>query len=314
MVNYDLIGDIHGHSAPLLELLEKLDYRAANGVYRHPDRQVIFLGDFIDRGPNQRDVIDIVRPMIDQEEALSVMGNHEFNAAAYYTQDPDNPTSHLREHSDKNQKQHKVFLEAFDGTNDYPELIEWFRSLPLWLDLPGLRVVHACWDDWQMQYLSERYPSLNTYLDDDLLLRASRKESKEFIAMETLLKGKELAMPQGSSFRDKDGNSRHHIRMKWWNAGARTYREAFFGPDTALSHIPEDSLDTDHLIEYSEDDPPVFIGHYWLDTEPQLLAPNIACLDYSVAAPKGGKLVAYRWDGEQRLSEDKFVYVVKGQD
>jgi len=104
---------------------------------------------------------------------------------------------------------------------------------------------------------------------------------------------------------------RHQIRMKWWDASARTYRAAFLGPDSALSHIPEDPIDVDHLINYSSDEPPVFIGHYWMDSEPALLAPNVACLDYSVAAKRGGKLVAYRWDGEQQLSGDKFVYVVK---
>ena len=41
---------------------------------------------------------------------------------------------------------------------------------------------------------------------------------------------------------------------------------------------------------------------------PAALAPNIACLDYSVAKP-GGKLVAYRWDGEQTLSGEKFEWV-----
>ena len=41
-----------------------------------------------------------------------------------------------------------------------------------------------------------------------------------------------------------------------------------------------------------------------LNGPPALLAPNVACLDYSVAAKKGGKLVAHRWDGEQRLSGD----------
>jgi hypothetical protein len=308
-LNYDLIGDIHGHSETLVKLLEKLEYRKSNGVYRHPERQVIFLGDFIDRGPNQREVIELVRPMIDEGSALSVMGNHEFNAIAYFTPDPDDPGSHLRVHSAKNQGQHKVFLDAYEGADDYQELIEWFCSLPMWLDLPGLRVVHACWDARLMSYLSERYPSLNTYLDNDLLVSASRNESKEFEAVETLLKGKEIKMPHNQTFPDKDGNSHHHIRIKWWDANARTYLDAFLGPDTALSHIPEDSIDAEHLIEYSQNDPPVFIGHYWLDTTPKLLAPNIACLDYSVAAKSGGKLVSYRWDGEQTLNPDKFAHV-----
>lgn len=53
---------------------------------------------------------------------------------------------------------------------------------------------------------------------------------------------------------------------------------------------------------------PVFLGHYWLSAErPSVLAENVACLDYSVA--KGGFLCAYRWNGEQRLSNEKFLCV-----
>lgn len=313
-MKYDLIGDIHGHSAPLVELLSKLDYQPVDGVYRHSDRQVIFLGDFIDRGPDQRGVLEIVRPMIDEGAALSVMGNHEFNAIAYHTLDPDDHNRHLRVHFEKNRNQHQAFLEVFEGTSDYAETIEWFRTLPLWLDLPGLRVVHACWDDAFMQFLAEKYTSLNSYLDDDLLVAASRKDSNEHEAVETLLKGREIELPNGQSFKDKDGNPRHNIRVKWWDATARTYRGAFLGPDSAQSHIPDDPLNVEHLIQYSSDAPPVFVGHYWMDSEPSLLAPNVACLDYSVAARTGGKLVAYRWDGEQVLSDDKFVYVSKDPD
>ncbi len=53
----------------------------------------------------------------------------------------------------------------------------------------------------------------------------------------------------------------------------------------------------------------MFVGHYWLEGEPELLAPNVACLDYSIASPKGGRLVAYRWDGKGELGKDKFVSV-----
>jgi hypothetical protein len=45
-----------------------------------------------------------------------------------------------------------------------------------------------------------------------------------------------------------------------------------------------------------------------MEGEPVPLAPNIACLDYSVAKP-GGKLVAYRWDGEKVLDPGKYVTV-----
>ena len=62
------------------------------------------------------------------------------------------------------------------------------------------------------------------------------------------------------------------------------------------------------MVEYSHESPPVFLGHYWMEGEPVPLSPNIACLDYSVAKP-GGKLVAYRWDGEQILDPGKYVWV-----
>lgn len=61
-VMYDLIGDIHGHADALQQLLKKLGYYRQKGVYRHPDRQAIFLGDFIDRGPRIREMLEIVRP------------------------------------------------------------------------------------------------------------------------------------------------------------------------------------------------------------------------------------------------------------
>jgi hypothetical protein len=308
-MNYDLIGDIHGHSQPLTELLTKLEYQLVDGVYRHPERQVVFLGDFIDRGPDQRGVLEVVRPMIDEGAALSVMGNHEFNAISYYTLDPDDHNRHLRVHTAKNRKQHQVFLEVFEGSSDYAEAIEWFRTLPLWLELDGIRVVHACWDEALMRLLQDKHPSINEYLDDDLLVAASRKGSEEYEAVETLLKGKEIKLPDGQSFFDKDGNARHNVRVRWFDGGATTYQEAFLGPEQARSHIPEDPIGTDHLIQYSHNDPPVFLGHYWLDTEPEVLASNVACLDYSVAAKSGGKLVAYRWDGEQELSDENFVFV-----
>lgn len=307
---YDLIGDIHGCSAPLIRLLKTLGYeRDAAGIYRHPTRQVIFLGDFIDRGPDQRRVIEIVRPMIDEGAALSVMGNHEFNAIAFATEDPDEPGSYLRPHSEKHLKQHGAFLEEYDHADDYGEIIEWFRALPLWLDLRGLRVVHACWDEKLMQLLEIRYPDVNQRLSDDLLIAASRRGSEEFEAVETILKGKEIRLPDGQRFFDKDGNPRHEIRVRWWDAEARNFRDAFLGPQSAQSHIPKDPIDVEHLIQYSSDAPPVFVGHYWMEGDPNLLAPNVACLDYSVAAPKGGKLVAYRWDGERSLDAGKFVSV-----
>lgn|GEM_PF-1532799 len=54
----DFIGDIHGHADKFIELLEKLSYSSKNVTYSHPMRKVLFIGDYIDRGPKIRENID----------------------------------------------------------------------------------------------------------------------------------------------------------------------------------------------------------------------------------------------------------------
>ena len=304
---FDLIGDIHGCARSLADLLVKLGYVRRAGVYRHPERRVIFLGDFIDRGAGQREVIAIVRAMVDAGAALAVMGNHEYNAIAFATPRPDG-AGFLRERSDKNLRQHLAFLSAYPpGSQDHAELIEWFQRLPLWLDLDGLRVVHACWDREAIGLLERRLGS-GGLLDMETLEAAGEQDSAEYGAIETILKGREIRLPEGYSFPDKEGTLRQHIRVRWWDAGIRTYRDAFLGPDSAVPHIPEAPIDAEYEFRYGRDEKPCFLGHYWLEGRPAPLADNIACLDYSVARP-GGKLCAYRWDGEQVLDAARFEWV-----
>ena len=299
---FDLIGDIHGHFDSLVALLEKLGYRKFGSGYRHPVRKVIYLGDFIDRGPAQREVIETVRSMMDQGDALAVMGNHEFNAIAYATRHPVT-NEYLREHGGKKEAQHTAFLAEYaPGSAAYRDAIAWFRTLPLWLDLGNLRVIHACWD------LNMITRAGAPWLTDELLVSASKKGIPEHEMIEILLKGKELKLPEGNSFPDAEGVKRHDIRVRWWDKGATSYREAYIGPEFARTHIPEDDIKGLHLVEYSHEAPPLFLGHYWLEGTPKPLAANIACLDYGVAK-RDGKLVAYRWDGERTLSADKFVWV-----
>lgn len=308
MQNYDIIGDIHGCSLTLVSLLSDLGYEQdTDGVFRHAERKVIFLGDFIDRGPGQREVISIVKQMITAGSALSVMGNHEYNAIAYASIDEKTGT-HLRPHTDKNAKQHLAFLEAYaDDEEAYIAAIGWFRTLPLWLDLGDLRIIHACWDKDEIEKILD-FQNGSTLLSDRLLHASCNKHSWQFDAIETILKGKEIALPEGQHFHDKDGNIRRMMRIRWWDRFARTYKEAFLGPDNASAHIPDDEISGDYSIDYMHDEPPVFLGHYWMEGRPELLAPNIACTDYS-ATKAGGKLVAYRWDGEKKLDKNKFVFV-----
>jgi len=312
MPGYDFVGDIHGCALSLQSLLERMGYRQVDGVYRHELRKVVFLGDFVDRGPLQRETIALVRPMVEQGYAMSVMGNHEFNAIAYHTYDSD-LDDYLRRHSAENRHQHAAFLDAYAGhASDYRDVIAWFKTLPLWLDLGGVRVVHACWDEGAMARLQPAVGEGNR-LSASLLKNASIKGRQEFRDVEVLLKGKEVPLAEGFTITDKDGHERKNIRIRWWDREAKTFQSAFMGDPAAIAHIPDEPIGLDHLIDYSHAMPPVILGHYWMQGIPAPLAANIACIDYSVGKP-GGKLVAYRWDGEGVLQRERFVAVNRVED
>ncbi len=131
---YDLIGDVHGYATPLRNLLRKLGYEERQDVWRHPERTVIFLGDFIDRGPEQLETVRIARGMVEAGAALAVMGNHEFNAIAFASETSEGPGQYLRQHSDKNRNQDAAFLRAVgvlepnSMTAEQSKIIEWRRK------------------------------------------------------------------------------------------------------------------------------------------------------------------------------------------
>ena len=298
---HDLIGDIHGHADALQQLLGNLGYTRQNGVYRHPERQAIFLGDFIDRGPKIRETLAIVRPMIDSGAALAVMGNHELNALAFHTPDPEKPCEHLRPHNEKNSHQHAETMRQVPA-GELASYLAWFRTLPLWLELEGLRVVHACWDETRMARISGP-------VTDAFLYSSCSPQGSMFEPVEAVLKGKEAKLPSGTTFRDKDGHERSSTRVKWYeHPNGHTYRTYAMASEPIESDLPLPDEVIQAAVPYPEDAKPVFVGHYWLSgRQPELLRRNIACVDWSVA--KGGFLCAYRWDGEQKLDARKFAWV-----
>ena len=122
---FDVIGDIHGHASELKALLSELGYSRHGAGYKNSDRRVIFVGDFVDRGPAIGEVIDIVRSMVDAGDALAVMGNHEYNAIAFHTLRPGEQNDWFRPHTDKNLKQHDETLTQLSAPN-LAEAISWF--------------------------------------------------------------------------------------------------------------------------------------------------------------------------------------------
>ena len=284
--------------------MKHLGYKQTELGYAHGSRKVIFLGDFIDRGENlaqHKQVLKIVMTMVHNKNALAVMGNHEFNALAYHTH---HNGKYRRPHTRKNTKQHQAFLNEFSGkSKNKTAVLDFFYSLPLWLEIDGIRVIHACWDDTHIATMKRICPA--NKLNRAALIKATEKNSPAYKAAEVLLKGIEYELPEGISFKDKDKTLRTAVRIQWWKQNASNLGEVVLPVDLDIgdaSRLPVPG----NISIYEDNKPPCFIGHYWLDGEPTPLADNVACLDYSVA--KEGKLVAYRWDGETKLGAEKFTH------
>jgi hypothetical protein len=318
---YDIIGDIHGHADALVRLLTKMDYQKRDGVWGHPERQAIFVGDFIDLGPKQVETVMTTKRMVESGSALAVLGNHDLNAIAWYLPDPLDSGDYLRSHFSeawgaKNRQQHDAFLTEVEGDPElHREIIDWFFTLPLWLDLTAIRIVHACWHSRFIEYLS---PILlpGGRLNKDLMPAAARNPLTEgrktwpasptlFTAVETLTKGIEIPLPAGSSFNDKYGIRRTQVRVRWWNEKATTYQTAALLDDGLRKTLSNEALPQSACV-VDIPDVPIFIGHYGLTGTPELLTNKVACLDYSVG--HGGPLCAYRWQGETILKPQNFCW------
>lgn len=138
-------------------------------------------------------------------------------------------------------------------------------------------------------------------LTEEMVVLASRRRDPHYVAVEAILKGVEAPLPDGLTFRDKDGHVRDAVRLRWWDQTARTYRKASVA-DGKEDRIPDHPISPDLLVVYKPDKPVLF-GHYWKKGPLEVESPYAACVDYSVA--KGGPLVAYRWDGETVLDSSK---------
>ena len=284
----DIVGDVHGHADVLERLLRQMGYQPHGKGYRRSGHQLVLVGDLIDRGPQQRRVLEIVRTMRDAGDAQVVMGNHEFNALCYAA--PDGRGGYVRPHHTVNNHQHEAFLAEFPfGSDAHAEALEFFRSLPVWLDLGGVRVIHACWHEPSMRLLEDR---LQQGMTDELLL-AYGERGDVYDALEILLKGPEAHLPDGVVFHDKDGHRRRRARVNWWQLHKGS-PDAFALPaDLLAGQNMQASLERAACYAY-QDSVPLFFGHYWQRnfTPPTLTSADghAWCLDYSVA--RGGQLVA----------------------
>ena len=324
----DFIGDIHGHYDELVVLLKKLGYEERGGAYRYPGdaRTVVFLGDYIDRGSQVRETVNFVRAMRDAGSAVALMGNHEFNALSFWHENGVGGHyihairgGYLREHAFNKVAIHVKTIESYRGRKaEFLEMLDFLKTLPFYLETETFRAQHACFDLKSAETL--KAAGIRSFADgnfDELIARANDQYHEYadsiFDPINLFLKGPEMNLPEGLTFRDGEGVLRKRTRIRWWmNPKDANLQQLSFQPGVELPPC-EVSREVHERDFYGENERPVFFGHYWLLGLPELIRNNVCCLDYSVAGYRGdGRLAAYRFDGEQKLDASKFVWVDAG--
>lgn len=304
---YDIIGDVHGYAKLLKKLLTKLGYKKMdNGGYSHSERRAIFVGDFINRGPEIRKTLKIIRTMVEDGNAYAILGNHELNAIIYHIKDSN---GNLLVKSPGN-----YFISLFKTINAFSNNLEewvshlqWMRTLPLFFERDGIRVVHACWSPEAIGQIKEVYEEGKLRKST---IRKIYKKTNDPISKSIWLatKGINFKIPSDIRILNNKGVSPRSFRIRWWEepAGLSFNQLSFESKFTLPNYtIPEQILPS--TIPYAENEVPLFFGHYCRPAGPYIVKPNICCVDSCVAGTK--ILSAYRWNGENQLTNSNFYQV-----
>lgn len=308
MLMYDIIGDVHGYAQPLKSLLKELGYKKTNGSYSHPERKAIFAGDFINRGPQIRKTVRIVRSMVEDGNALAILGNHEINTII--TDIKDKKGNPLVEPPLKNfMSVLKTMKEFSEYQEEWQSHRKWMRTLPLFLELDGIRVIHAYWNDEAVDFFRNNLPEGK--IRKSVFRKIYKKPNSEIARnMWLVTKGLQMQMPGDLKIINNKGVSPRSFRIKWWDCPkGKTFNEISFESKYELPAytVPEEILPK--CEPYPENAPIVFFGHYCRHNGPFIIRPNVCCIDSCVTGTK--VLTAYRWQGEKELTETNLIQIKK---
>jgi hypothetical protein len=304
--SYDFIPDIHADAARLTSTLWNLGYTYRQGCWRAPKgRMAVFLGDFIDTGTQNAFVLGEVRKMIEAGQAHAIMGNHELNAIHYLTPGLNvvdyDKSGYMRAHNDQNTRQTQTFLAEYPlGSKRAADIVEFFMSLPIFLDLGGIRVVHAAWNEDDVAVISAKRPDARLQACDLEDLAMERTEDPFIKAVLACLKGPEIKLPDGCGFHDHKSDYRTSVRLKWWNVAAHTWADIAASVPNR-SELPSSPV-PDLAGIVNPGTVPVVFGHYKRKSHFEIDAPLALCLDYP------DRPMAYRWDGEETFLSHKIVF------
>jgi protein phosphatase len=127
---------VHGRYDELVGLLKQLDYELEPDIVHPRGRKLIFLGDLIDHGNRNADVLRLVMRAVDAGVALSVPGNHEARLVRW-----------LRGNQvDRDGGMEATIAELTDASADFRQMLETFLDGSVShyvLDRGNLVVAHA---------------------------------------------------------------------------------------------------------------------------------------------------------------------------
>lgn len=126
-----VISDIHGCYKELKKLIGMLE---SSGEYVKNTDTLIFLGDYIDRGPDSKKVISFVRELQNESEnVIPLMGNHEKMCVDYF-EDGDSCWTF-------NGK--RTTVSSYGSISALSDDVEWMKSLPIYYENDKFIFVHA---------------------------------------------------------------------------------------------------------------------------------------------------------------------------
>ena len=140
-----VIPDIHGYVKTVTSLITEIIRPARYD-------ELYFLGDYVDRGPDSKGVIDFIRSLQDDEyNVTAIKGNHEDFMVELYDAEMKSKSSWWHNFGNKKHKSWieiggKPTLSSFgvQHVRDVPvDYIEWMRNLPHYKELDDFVLVHA---------------------------------------------------------------------------------------------------------------------------------------------------------------------------
>lgn len=130
-----VIADIHGHYDALQRLKKEFNYDPK-------EHQLIYLGDYIDRGPNSCEVVNEVMRDVD-EGAIALLGNHERVMLNAITKKPNRNRINDTMLWLRNGGQRTLDSYEENGNKAKKSHLDYFASLPLYVESDKYFFVHA---------------------------------------------------------------------------------------------------------------------------------------------------------------------------